>query len=81
MSQNIENVAVSVNRALDSKNKTLGSLENMSAVSEETAAGVEQVSASTQEQMAGAEELSNLAKIMDEMAKELQYAVATFKIE
>lgn len=71
----------SVGDMLTLRQKTLSSMENISAVSQEAAATSEEVSASTEEQMANSEVLANLAKEMDKMAKELQSAVSMFKIK
>jgi len=70
----------SVANMMTLKEKTLSSMENISAVSEEAAATSEEVSASTEEQMASAEILTNLSKEMNQMAKELESAVSLFKI-
>lgn len=73
-------VEKSVGDMLALRQKTLSSMENISAVSQEAAATSEEVSASTEEQMASAEVLTNLAREMDKMAKELQSVVSMFKI-
>jgi len=73
-------VEKSVGSMLTLRQKTLSSMENISAVSQEAAATSEEVSASTEEQMASAEILTNLSREMDKMAKELQNAVSMFKI-
>lgn len=73
-------VEKSVGDMLTLRQKTISSMENISAVSQEAAATSQEVSASTEEQMASAEVLTNLARDMDKTAKELQNAVSMFKI-
>lgn len=80
ITEHMDEVEKSVSDMLTLRQKTLSSMENISAVSQEAAATSEEVSASTEEQMASAEILTNLAKEMDKVAKELQNAVSTFKI-
>jgi len=75
------NMEASVSTMLTLREKTLSSMENISAVSEESAATSEEISASTQEQMASAEVLTNLSREMNDMAKELDSAVSLFVID
>lgn len=77
----MRNTEASVGDMLTLREKTLSSMENISAVSEESAATSQEISASTEEQMASAEVLTNLAKEMNDMAKELENAVSLFIIE
>lgn len=77
----VGNIGDSVNKALQIKEKTISSIESMSAVSEEAASATEEVYATTEEQMAVAELLSNHAKKLNTMALGLDRAVALFKIE
>jgi methyl-accepting chemotaxis protein len=81
VTSHMNDVEASVGNMLELKEKTLVSMENISAVSEEAAATSEEVSASTEEQMANAEILADLAKGMNEMAKELETVMSRFKIE
>lgn len=80
INDHMENIHESVDDMLVTKNKTLQTIENISAVSEQAAATSEEVSASTEEQIVGAEELSNLAKELNEMTQELNNAIAIFKV-
>ncbi len=57
------------------------SAENIASVSEENSAAVEEVSASTEEMSAQVQEVAAAANTMMQMAKELEQAVAKFKIE
>lgn len=63
------------------KQKTMSSIENISAISQETASSMEEVSASTEEQMAGSEELSTFAKELNSLARKMDTAISVFKIE
>jgi methyl-accepting chemotaxis protein len=81
ISSHMKNMGDSVNSMLTLKEKTLLSMENISAVSQEAAATSEEVSAGTQEQMASAEVLTNLSKEMNQMGEELEHAVSMFKVE
>ena len=81
ISSHMKNMGDSVNSMLTLKEKTLLSMENISAVSQEAAAISEEVSAGTQEQMASAEILTNLSKEMNQMGEDLEHAVSMFKVE
>jgi methyl-accepting chemotaxis protein len=81
ITSHMNNVELSVKSMLTLKEKTLSSMQNISALSEEAAATSEEVSASTQEQMASAEILTNLSKEMSKIAKTLEDAILLFKIE
>lgn len=77
----MRNLEESVGSMLTLREKTLSSMENISAVSEEAAATSQEISASTEEQMASAEVLTNLSKEMNDLAKDLENAVSLFVIE
>ncbi len=81
ISARMDTMGESVNSMLTLREKTLSSMETISAVSQESAATSEEISASTEEQMASAEVLTNLSKGMNDMAKELESAVSLFIIE
>lgn len=68
----------SVNDIIQYKNRVLESIENISAVSEESAATSEEVSASTEEQMADTEELANFVKNLSKLASDLSDATSKF---
>jgi methyl-accepting chemotaxis protein len=80
ISGGIESMSNSVNGMISLKDKTMGVIENISAIAEESAATSQEVSASTEEQMAGAEVLSNLGKELTAMAEELNNAILIFKV-
>lgn len=62
------------------KNTTILSIQNISAVSEETAASSEEVTASSQEQYSSIEELSAYAAELEDTANQLSEAIRRFKI-
>jgi methyl-accepting chemotaxis protein len=61
--------------------KIVHSIQDINAVSEESAASTEEVSASTQEQSASMEQVSATCKELSAMAEELRSMVAKFKIK
>lgn len=62
------------------KGQVMSSIENMSAVTEQTAASTEEVSASTEEQLASIEELDEMAQGLNDLAQNLISAMEKFKI-
>lgn len=60
--------------------ETLDSMQNISAVIEESASATQEVSATSQEQMTGAESVFNLSGSLRSMAHELKKSVNHFKI-
>ncbi len=71
----------SVSNILDSGKMTLEAINNNSSVSEETAATVEEVSATTQNQLDGVEEVGDQAKLLNELAQELNKSISIFKVK
>lgn len=65
----------------DNKEQAINSIQNISAVSEETAASSEEVTASTQEQLVSIEELSRHADELEKSAKDLQKSISKFKLD
>ncbi|KNY28294.1 methyl-accepting chemotaxis protein [Pseudobacteroides cellulosolvens] len=82
--ENISNYMVSfessVSNILESGNKTLEAINNISSFSEETAATVQEVSATTQNQLDSAEEVDDQAKLLTELAQELNKSITIFKV-
>ncbi|NLD49011.1 MAG: methyl-accepting chemotaxis protein, partial [Clostridiaceae bacterium] len=70
----------SVNMIMASRQKTLDAINDISAVSEQTAATVEEVSATAQNQINDIEQLANQAKLLKNMAQELNSAISTFTV-
>jgi len=74
--------AIETLRVIDSKkDKIFNSVENISAVSEETAALSEEVSAATEQQLASVEELQNMIYSLRNLSEELNKAISVFKVE
>lgn len=63
------------------KEETMISIQNISAVSEETAAYSEEITASVQEQVSSIQELANYANDLNEVATKLLEEISVFKIE
>ncbi|MCX7842420.1 MAG: methyl-accepting chemotaxis protein, partial [Clostridia bacterium] len=80
LAEQVKSVEKSVKNILSIKGKALESIENISAVSEETAATTQEVSANTMEQAETSEKLASLARELNELAQELAKAVAIFKV-
>lgn len=64
----------------ENKAQAISSIQNISAVSEETAASSQEVTASTQEQLSAIEELSRFADELKIASEEMQGAVEKFKL-
>jgi methyl-accepting chemotaxis protein len=65
----------------DDKNQTVLAMQNISAVSEESAASTQEVTASTEEQLSGIEHLASFAEELNNLADELMQAINRFKVE
>lgn len=61
------------------KDKIIGIIQNLSAISEENAAGTEEASASVEEQTAAMEEIANASEALAGLADEMQQSVAKFQ--
>ncbi|NLM28493.1 MAG: methyl-accepting chemotaxis protein [Clostridiaceae bacterium] len=62
------------------KAEALTSIQNISAVSEETAASTQKANASAEEQMANIEQLTGFAEELGEYAKKMNESISAFKI-
>jgi methyl-accepting chemotaxis protein len=69
-----------INNINSSKQRTVQSIMNISAISEQTAASAQEVSASTEEQTALAEQVRMLAKELQNKSEELAIAIAMFQV-
>lgn len=76
----IESINESISVIDKEKGVIINNIENISAISQETAASSEEVSASTQEQLAAIEELHSMSEKLNSLAKELQQAMQNFKV-
>ena len=77
----VEQIMSRIVEMAENKEYAINSIQNISAVSEETAASSEEVTASTQEQLSSIEELSGFAQTLGEAAKELEESIAKFTID
>ena len=76
----ISNVEMAVEEMFTSRMQTLGAVEAISSVAEETAAITEEAYSSTEEQLSGAEVLENHARKLNQTAQELALALSNFQI-
>ena len=76
----IESLSTAVEGINDIKDKTLMSIENISALTEESAASTEEISASAEEQTASIEEVVSTIESLNEMSSDLEELVRQFKI-
>jgi methyl-accepting chemotaxis protein len=79
--EQVKQIMTSIDSMDETKNQAINSIQNISAVSEETAASSQEVTASTQEQLSCIEELSRFAEDLKMASDELQNSVARFKLE
>ncbi len=86
--ESMENLLEQVNQIMSSiaemdgnKAQAVSSIQNISAVSEETAASSQEVTASTQEQLSCIEELSRFSEDLRVASDELQRSIAMFTLE
>jgi len=75
----INDTAISLQKLKDGKDKVLLAMQNISAVSEETAASSQEVSASMEQQIAAAGKIRDLADELRKMAEQLSLAIHMFK--
>lgn len=81
LSVQVEKIMSRISEMEENKEQTINSIQNISAVSEETAASSEEVTASTQEQLASIEELARFAVELEASAKNLQETISRFKLD
>lgn len=80
LAERIEEIREGTKEMNHYKADSLSSIQNISAVSEETAASSEEANASTQEQLASIEHLASLAKELGEVAAKMKESISVFKI-
>lgn len=80
LAERIEEIREGTKEMNHYKADSLSSIQNISAVSEETAASSEEANASTQEQLASIEHLASLAKELGEAAAKMKESISVFKI-
>ncbi len=80
LSQRINEILNRITEMDSHKNKAIESMQNISAVSQESAASVQEVTASTEEQLAGIEELAAFAQELNDVSIQLTEAINKFKV-
>jgi len=80
LSQRINEILNRISEMDSHKNKAIESMQNISAVSQESAASVQEVTASTEEQLAGIEELAAFAQELNDVSIQLTEAINKFKV-
>jgi methyl-accepting chemotaxis protein len=80
LSEQVEQIMKRISEMEENKEHAINSIQNISAVSQETAASSQEVTASTQEQLSGIEELSRFADELKKSLEDLQAAIDKFKL-
>ncbi len=80
LSEQVEQIMSRVTEMEENKTLAINSIQNISAVSQETAASSEEVTASTEEQLSSIEELSRFAEELKSASEDLQKSISKFKI-
>jgi methyl-accepting chemotaxis protein len=80
LSEQVEQIMSRVTEMEENKTLAINSIQNISAVSQETAASSEEVTASTEEQLSSIEELSRFADELKSASEELQKSISKFKL-
>lgn len=85
--ESMENLSVQVEQIMsgvaemeENKTQAINSIQNISAVSQQTAASTQEVTASTEEQLSFIEELSRFADELRKSSEELQQAIGKFRL-
>lgn len=81
LTDQMNQIMMTVSEMEEHKEHTIYAIQNISAVSEETAASSEEVTASTEEQLVCIEKLTNFARILGQAAQELESAISIFEIK
>jgi len=76
----IEEIRLETTEMNNCKADSLSSIQNISAVSQETAASSQEANASTEEQLANIEHLASLARELGEVAAKMKESISVFKI-
>ena len=80
LSEQVGQIISRVTEMEENKTHAINSIQNISAVSQETAASSEEVTASTEEQLSSIEELSRFADELKTASEELQRAISKFRL-
>ncbi len=81
LAEQVEHIMSRIAEMEENKAQAINSIQNVSAVSQETAASSEEVTASTEEQLSCIEELSRFAEELKALSGELQDSISKFKLE
>ena len=76
----VEQIMSGIYEMDENKELAINSIQNISAVSQQTAASSEEVTASTEEQLSCIEELANFANELGQSAKELEESISQFTV-
>lgn len=79
MKKIIKNITTSGKEMELKKEEIIGTIENLSAISEENAAGTEEASASVEEQTASMEEIAKSSEELAKIAQDMQQGISRFK--
>lgn len=80
LAEQVGHIMRGVEEMEEDKKESLNAIQNISAVSEETAASSQEVTASAQEQLSGIEELTSFAQELNEAAMALTETIRKFKV-
>lgn len=80
LSGRVEHIMSLIADMEQNKEFAINAIQNISAVSQETAASSQEVTASTQEQLSSVEELSHFAEELGNAARELEDSIMQFKL-
>lgn len=81
LSKQLEAIKNDANDMNAFKTEAITAIQNISAVSEETAASTQEANASAEEQLANIEQLANFAEELGEYAKKMNESISAFKID
>jgi methyl-accepting chemotaxis protein len=81
LSKQLEDIKNDSNDMNAFKAEALTAIQNISAVSEETAASTQEANASAEEQLANIEQLAGFAEQLGEYAKKMNESISAFKID
>ena len=81
LGKNVSFILSGITEIEQSKNQVLLAMQNVSAISEQTAASSQEVASSTEEQLAGVEELAAYAEELNNAADLLSTTISKFKLE
>lgn len=77
----VENITIDITEVYKSKDNIIEQIQNLSAISEETAAGAEEVSASCQEVATATDEFASSSTSLKQLSEELEKKVLKFKFK